>query len=84
MYKSCKTIAEIGCNHKGDMNIAKELISLAKTSGADVVKFQKRNVEKVYSKELRKRKSTIIFTSSVVTGLLGPLLYISAVVAGLS
>ena len=44
----------------------------------------KRLYEKVYSKELRKRKSTIIFTSSVVTGLLGPLLYVSAVVAGLS
>ena len=44
----------------------------------------KKLYEKVYSKELRKRKSTIIFTSSIVTGLLGPLLYISAVVAGLS
>ena len=47
MYKSCKTIAEIGCNHKGDIDIAKELILLAKESGADVAKFQKRN-----SKEL--------------------------------
>ena len=43
MYKKCKTIAEIGCNHKGDIKIAKELILLAKDSGADVVKFQKRN-----------------------------------------
>ena len=43
MYKPCKTIAEIGCNHKGDINIAKELILLAKNCGADVVKFQKRN-----------------------------------------
>ena len=43
MYKKCKTIAEIGCNHKGDINIAKELILLAKQSGADVAKFQKRN-----------------------------------------
>ena len=40
--------------------------------------------EKVYYKELRKRKSTIIFISSVVTGVLGPLLYINAVVSGLS
>ena len=47
MYKPCKTIAEIGCNHKGDIAIAKELISLAKDCGADVAKFQKRN-----SKEL--------------------------------
>ena len=47
IYKACKTIAEIGCNHKGDINIAKSLISLAKDCGADVAKFQKRN-----SKEL--------------------------------
>lgn len=41
-----KVIAEIGCNHKGDMDIAKELIAVAKASGADVAKFQKRhNVE---------------------------------------
>ena len=46
-YKKPKTIAEIGCNHKGDLNIAKELILLAKNCGADVAKFQKRN-----SKEL--------------------------------
>ncbi len=37
-------IAEIGCNHKGDMEIAKEMIRVAKVyAGADVVKFQKRN-----------------------------------------
>lgn len=35
-------IAEIGINHNGDINIAKQLISMAKRSGADVVKFQKR------------------------------------------
>lgn len=38
-----KIIAEIGCNHKGDMNIAKEMILTAATyCKADVVKFQKR------------------------------------------
>jgi N-acetylneuraminate synthase len=38
-----KVIAEIGCNHKGDMAIAKELIMTAATyCKADVVKFQKR------------------------------------------
>jgi len=38
-----KVIAEIGCNHKGDMEIAKELISVAsRICRADVVKFQKR------------------------------------------
>jgi N-acetylneuraminate synthase len=42
-YKKPRTIAEIGCNHKGDFDIAKELIDLAKFSGADIAKFQKRN-----------------------------------------
>ena len=41
--KSPKIIAEIGCNHKGDMVIAKEMIMTAATyCKADVVKFQKR------------------------------------------
>ncbi len=44
-------IAEIGINHNGDINIAKQLIDWAVLSGADAVKFQKRTVEKVYSKE---------------------------------
>lgn len=39
-----KIVAEIGCNHKGDMDIAKEMIEIAaKTCKADFVKFQKRN-----------------------------------------
>lgn len=39
-----KVIAEIGCNHKGDMQIAKELLKTAKDyCNADVAKFQKRN-----------------------------------------
>ncbi|GGB75394.1 MULTISPECIES: N-acetylneuraminate synthase family protein [Henriciella] len=42
--KPPKVIAEIGCNHKGDMKIAKEMISIAKAfCQADFVKFQKRN-----------------------------------------
>ena len=44
-------IAEIGINHNGDINLAKELIDMAHTSGCDAVKFQKRNVEEVYSTE---------------------------------
>lgn len=44
-------IAEIGINHNGDINIAKDLILLAKNSGCDAVKFQKRTIEIVYSKE---------------------------------
>ena len=45
-------IAEIGINHNGDVNIAKELIKLAKDAGCDAVKFQKRTIDIVYTKEL--------------------------------
>ena len=45
-------IAEIGINHNGDIEIAKKLIDLAKNSGCNAVKFQKRTVEKVYSKKV--------------------------------
>lgn len=44
-------IAEIGINHNGDIRIAEKLIRMAKACGADAVKFQKRTVEQVYSKE---------------------------------
>jgi len=44
-------IAEIGINHNGDINIAKKLINAASEAGFDTVKFQKRTVDKVYSKE---------------------------------
>ena len=36
-------IAEIGINHNGSLDIAKQLIDIAKVAGCDVVKFQKRN-----------------------------------------
>ena len=45
-------IAEIGINHNGDIEIAKKLIDLAVSTGCDAVKFQKRTIDKVYSKEL--------------------------------
>ena len=44
-------IAEIGINHNGDVGIAKDLIKVAKESGSDAVKFQKRTLEKVYAPE---------------------------------
>ncbi len=43
--------AEIGINHNGDLNIAKKLIDSAVIAGCDAVKFQKRTVDKVYTKE---------------------------------
>ncbi len=44
-------IAEIGTNHMGDLSIAKKIIDVAVKAGCDAVKFQKKNVEKIYTKE---------------------------------
>lgn len=44
-------IAEIGINHNGNLEIAKKLIKMAKDCGADAVKFQKRDLSIVYTKE---------------------------------
>lgn len=53
--RPCYIVAEIGINHNGDINLAKRLIDLAKLSGCDAVKFQKRTVDVVYTaKELAK------------------------------
>lgn len=43
--------AEIGINHNGDLNLAKQLIDVALEAGCDAVKFQKRTVDKVYTQE---------------------------------
>jgi len=45
-------IAEIGNNHNGDFNMAFKLIKIAKEIGVDAVKFQVKNIEKSFSKEL--------------------------------
>lgn len=44
-------IAEVGINHNGDMSICKQLIDVAKDAGADCVKFQKRDINQVYTQE---------------------------------
>ncbi|MDA2933999.1 N-acetylneuraminate synthase family protein [Acidobacteria bacterium AH-259-D05] len=44
-------IAEIGVNHNGDLAVAKRLIDMSKKAGCDAVKFQKRTINIVYSKE---------------------------------
>lgn len=51
MYKIPLIIAEIGCNHMGDVNIAKELIVLAKNAGANVAKFQTRDNKLLLTEE---------------------------------
>jgi len=45
-------IAEIGINHNGDMSICKELIDIASNTGCDAVKFQKRDIDQVYTQEM--------------------------------
>jgi N-acetylneuraminate synthase len=45
-------IAEIGINHNGEVEIAKQLIDVAKDAGADAVKFQKRTIDLVFAKEM--------------------------------
>ena len=52
--KKVYIIAEIGINHNGDINIAKQLIDLSIKCGCDAVKFQKRTVDKVYSTDYLK------------------------------
>ena len=44
-------VAEIGINHNGDMSICKELIDAASESGCNSVKFQKRDINKVYTQD---------------------------------
>ena len=52
MKKPIFIIAEIGINHNGDMGICKRLIDIASNSGCDAVKFQKRDIDLTYSKEI--------------------------------
>src|SRR5690606_3691190 len=50
-YKAPKVVAEIGCNHMGQMDIARDLIGLAHKAGACYVKFQKRNNRELLTEE---------------------------------
>lgn len=55
----CFIIAEIGINHNGQVALAKKMIDIAVTTGCNAVKFQKRTVDVVYTKEelAKERKS---------------------------
>mgnify|MGYP001465564323 CR=1 FL=1 len=44
-------IGELGTNHLGDIDVAKKIIDVAKDAGCDAVKFQKKSVEKIYTKK---------------------------------
>ena len=50
-YHEPRVMAEIGCNHMGDVEIAKELLTLAKQCGCDYGKFQKRCPKELLTKE---------------------------------
>ena len=54
MNNNVYMIAEAGVNHNGDLNIAKELINMAKYAGADAVKFQTYIAEEVMGKDTPK------------------------------
>ena len=47
----CYIVAEIGINHNGSLDIARQLIHAAAEAGADAVKFQKRTIELCYTPE---------------------------------
>ena len=57
----CFIIAEIGINHNGSVKLAKQMIDIASTTGCDAVKFQKRTVDVVYTKEELSRERKSIF-----------------------
>ena len=49
--RPCYVVAEVGINHNGDIDLAKKLINVALGADCDAVKFQKRTIDVVYSKE---------------------------------
>lgn len=57
----CFIIAEIGINHNGDVKLAKQLIDIAVMTGCDAVKFQKRTVDVVYTKEELAKERPSVF-----------------------
>ena len=52
-YHEPKVMAEIGCNHMGQLEIAKELLTLAKQCGCEYGKFQKRCPKELLTPEQR-------------------------------
>ena len=57
----CFIIAEIGINHNGSVALAKKMIDIAVTTGCDAVKFQKRTIDVVYTKEELAKERPSVF-----------------------
>ena len=58
-------IGEIGINHQGNLDLAKQMIAVAAEAGCEAVKFQKRTVEVVYSQEeLSKPRESVFGTTN--------------------
>ncbi len=63
--QNCFITAEIGINHNGSLDLAKKLIDIAISTGCDAVKFQKRTVDVVYTKEeLEKERESVFGTTN--------------------
>ena len=60
-------IAEIGVNHNGILSLAKKLIKYAKRCGADAVKFQNFNTEKLVTRNAKKAPYQIKNTKNTET-----------------
>ena len=52
--KKALIIAEAGVNHNGDINVAKRLVEEAALAGADFVKFQTFNAERIVTSASKK------------------------------
>ncbi|CAK9026270.1 unnamed protein product [Durusdinium trenchii] len=63
-YAPAKVIAEIGCNHQGSKETAKELLTLAKEAGATVGKLQKRHPKELLTEEIISLNPTLIKVGS--------------------
>lgn len=57
----CFVIAEIGINHNGRVDLAKQLIDMAVVAGCDAVKFQKRTIDVVYTQEELAKERPSVF-----------------------
>ena len=64
----CFVTAEVGINHNGSIEQAKKLIDMAVNSGCDAVKFQKRTIDVVYSKEELAKERQSVFGNTTFSG----------------